>query len=92
MLSSKLVERLEQAAVASSCPLTTLTNPSAGVGNDGYDNELNDLILTVDDVLVSNNRRCDTDEACLADVNSRCASDGCMHTNARAAGCFAGTG
>ena len=34
-----------------------LTTSSAGVSNDGFDNEMNDLILIVDDVLVSNNRR-----------------------------------
>lgn len=31
--------------------------PSEGRGNDGYDNENNDLILTVNDVLVASNRR-----------------------------------
>ena len=35
-----------------------LTVPGEGRGNDGFDNEHNDLILNVDDVLSSSNRRC----------------------------------
>lgn len=35
-----------------------LTAPSEGRGNDGFDNEHNDLILNVEDVLSSSNRRC----------------------------------
>ena len=36
-----------------------LTVPSEGRGNDGHDNEHNDLILNVDDVLSSGSRRCE---------------------------------
>lgn len=34
-----------------------LTVPGVGTGNDGYDNENNDLILNVDDILVMKERR-----------------------------------
>lgn len=35
-----------------------LTVPGLGTGNDGYDNENNDLIMNVDDILVMKERRC----------------------------------
>ena len=37
-----------------------LTVPGEGRGNDGFDNEHNDLILNVEDVLMSSNRRYDS--------------------------------
>ena len=45
---------MKKAEMAKRC----LTVPSEGRGNDGYDNEHNDLILNVDDVLSSSSRRC----------------------------------
>ena len=45
---------MKKAEMAKRC----LTVPSEGRGNDGFDNEHNDLILNVDDVLSSSNRRC----------------------------------
>lgn len=45
---------VKKAKMAKRC----LTVPSEGRGNDGYDNEHNDLILNVDDVLSSSSRRC----------------------------------
>ena len=60
MLSSKLVESMSQKQATARGGGACLTTPGVGVSNDGYDNELNDLILSVDDVLVSStssNRR-----------------------------------